>query len=318
MRGKDCTPLPDGAAGEQEAAPCLRRRGFLRLAALAFGGLAAAPVLAKSKAAETGKNTVKASAKAAPSAARSAAASKPTVAHKAVSARGYTAQAARIAPGKRVAANKVPSRNERLLARNARATRGVEYKAHLRSQRSRSSFALAEETRAIEAPAIQTTPKSWSPDLAFRNGERALSFYSPNTGEQVRSVFWTPNNGYLGESLKEISWVLRDHRNNEFRLFDPKVLDILYAVQLKMGSGRPTHVICGYRSPETNAWLAHESRGVAKNSYHMQARALDVRMPGASIAQMHRAALSLGAGGVGYYPRSGFIHVDTGPVRSWG
>jgi len=150
------------------------------------------------------------------------------------------------------------------------------------------------------------------------NRERKLSFYSPRTGETVRAVYWAPRTGYIGESLKEVSWALRDHRNDQYKLFDPKLLDQLYALQRLMDPRQPMHIISGYRSPATNAMLRRRSHRVAKNSYHIRAMATDIRMPGRSTKKLHRAALSLNGGGVGYYPRSDFIHIDTGPVRSWG
>ena len=149
-------------------------------------------------------------------------------------------------------------------------------------------------------------------------GERFLQFYNPNTGESFRQVYWTPVDGYLPESISQISWALRDHHNNQVKLFDPNVLDQLYAMQLQLGLSQPLNVISAYRSPVTNQRLSEGSRRVARNSYHMQAMALDLRAPGRSLAELHRAARSLGAGGVGHYRRSNFIHFDSGPVRYWG
>ncbi|HXG28435.1 MAG TPA: DUF882 domain-containing protein [Nevskiales bacterium] len=148
--------------------------------------------------------------------------------------------------------------------------------------------------------------------------ERVLSLYNPNTGETMRLVYWIPGEGYVRESLKELSWTLRDHRNDQVKLFDPHVLDQLFAINLRMDYAKPVHVICGYRSPQTNAMLRRQNRGVAKESYHTKAKALDIRMPGRNVSDLHRAALSLQAGGVGYYPRGNFIHIDTGAVRRWG
>jgi uncharacterized protein YcbK (DUF882 family) len=147
--------------------------------------------------------------------------------------------------------------------------------------------------------------------------ERYLLFYNPNTGENIRQVYWTPRDGYVREAIGEISWALRDHHNNQVKSFDPNVLDQLYALQLQLGLGQPVNVISGYRSPSTNWRLAEGSRRVARNSYHMQAMALDIRVPGGRAWDLCRAARSLGAGGVGYYPRSNFVHIDCGPVRYW-
>jgi uncharacterized protein YcbK (DUF882 family) len=148
--------------------------------------------------------------------------------------------------------------------------------------------------------------------------ERKLFFYCPKIDERVRTVYWTPQDGYLRDSIKEISRVLRDYRTDQVKLFDPKLLDQMFALQLKMDYRKPFHVFSGYRSPKTNAMLRRNSEAVAKNSFHMYGKAADISMPGRSVADLHRAALSLSAGGVGYYPRSHFVHIDSGPVRSWG
>lgn len=147
--------------------------------------------------------------------------------------------------------------------------------------------------------------------------ERYLLFYNPNIGENIRQVYWTPRDGYVREAIGEISWALRDHHNNQVKSFDPNVLDQLYALQLQMGLRQPVNVISAYRSPSTNWRLSEGSRRVARNSYHMQAMALDIRVPGGRAWDLCRAARSLGAGGVGYYPRSNFVHIDCGPVRYW-
>jgi uncharacterized protein YcbK (DUF882 family) len=148
--------------------------------------------------------------------------------------------------------------------------------------------------------------------------ERALFIYNPNTGETIRAVYWTPVDGYLHESLREISWALRDYYTDQMKIYDPRLLDQLYVLQLIMEyNTQPFHVISGYRSPSTNAMLRMRSRAVAKDSFHMYGMATDIRMPGRSTGDLRRAALSLGAGGVGYYPRSNFVHVDSGPIRTW-
>lgn len=148
--------------------------------------------------------------------------------------------------------------------------------------------------------------------------ERYLAFYNPNTGESIRQIYWTPRDGYIREAISEISWALRDHHNGQVKQFDSAVLDQLYALQLQIGSTtNPIHVISAYRSSETNRMLAEGSRRVARNSYHIQAMALDIRLPSGQIADVYRAARSLGAGGVGYYRRSNFVHIDSGPVRYW-
>ena len=147
--------------------------------------------------------------------------------------------------------------------------------------------------------------------------ERYLAFYNPNTGETIRQVYWTPRDGYIPESIRDISWGLRDHHNDQVKAFDVNVLDQLYALQLQLGVYAPLHVISAYRSPRTNSMLCERSRGVARNSYHIKAMAMDVRLPGGRVSEVCRAARALGAGGVGYYPRANFVHIDSGPVRYW-
>lgn len=143
--------------------------------------------------------------------------------------------------------------------------------------------------------------------------ERELTIYTPALGETTRTVYWTPTEGYIRESLDEISWALRDRRTTTSKLFDPNVLDQLFALKLRLGYGKPVHGLSGYRSPQTNRAI----RG-AKGSLHMQAKAIDIRMPGIATRNLRNAALSLKAGGVGYYSRSAFVHIDSGTVRNWG
>ena len=149
--------------------------------------------------------------------------------------------------------------------------------------------------------------------------DRELFIYNPHTSETIRSIYWTPVDGYLHESLREVSWALRDYYTDQMKIYDPRLLDQLYTLQLIMEYDTvPLHVISGYRSPSTNAMLCRRSRAVAKDSFHMYGMATDIRMPGRGTGDLRRAALSLQAGGVGYYRRSNFVHVDTGPIRTWG
>lgn len=148
--------------------------------------------------------------------------------------------------------------------------------------------------------------------------ERELRLFTPALGETTRIIYWIPDEGYIRESLDEVSWALRDRRTKTAKLYDPHVLDQLYALRLQLGYHKPTHALSGYRSPQTNAMLGRQQRGVARNSLHMSARAIDIRMPGTATSSIRKAALALNAGGVGYYSRSNFVHVDSGQVRSWG
>lgn len=146
--------------------------------------------------------------------------------------------------------------------------------------------------------------------------ERHLVFKNLHTGESLRSTFWAEGQ-YLDAELNAVNRILRDHRSGEVYPMDPKLLDLLYVLQQSVGVSGAFHVISGYRSPATNRKLQTRSSGVAKRSLHMQGRAIDIRLPGCDLGQLRNAALSLKAGGVGYYAKSDFIHVDTGRVRRW-
>lgn len=143
-----------------------------------------------------------------------------------------------------------------------------------------------------------------------------ISFRHARTGESFSGVYRVGDK-YLPEAFERLSYVMRDFRTNEVFPMDPRVIDILSVIQRKMGTSESYETLSGYRSPKTNSMLKHETRGVASNSFHMYGQAVDIRMQNYSTDNLRRAALSLKAGGVGYYPRSNFIHVDTGKVRTW-
>lgn len=145
---------------------------------------------------------------------------------------------------------------------------------------------------------------------------KTLSFYNLHTGEKLRTEFFAEGK-FIPEALGQINHVLRDHRTNEISRIDPELLDLLYALQRRIETRETFHVISGYRSPASNASLRAHSSGVANRSLHMSGKAIDIALPGCKLADLRRAALSLRAGGVGYYPASGFVHVDTGRVRQW-
>lgn len=146
--------------------------------------------------------------------------------------------------------------------------------------------------------------------------ERNLAFYNLHTGERVRTTYWT-NGEWNPDALQEIDLVLRDFRTGDVTTIDRRLLNLLYRLSATMGTRQPFHVISGYRSPKTNAMLSAQSSGVAKHSLHTKGMAIDIRIPGVELADLRKAALSLKAGGVGYYPKSDFVHVDTGRVRFW-
>mgnify|MGYP001554849724 CR=1 FL=1 len=146
--------------------------------------------------------------------------------------------------------------------------------------------------------------------------ERLLGLQNTHTGESVSAVYWADGD-YMRSGVEEINAVLRDHRTDEIYPIDTDLLDLLFVLQSKTGSRGAYEVISGYRSPATNQALRNKSSGVARKSYHMQGKAIDIRLPGCELKHVQRAALDMQAGGVAYYPGAGFIHVDVGPHRSW-
>jgi uncharacterized protein YcbK (DUF882 family) len=147
--------------------------------------------------------------------------------------------------------------------------------------------------------------------------DHVLSLYNTHTNERI-SIVYRHGDAYVASALTKLDYFLRDHNTNEVRHFDPHLYDIL--ADLTAAVGHPNgeiDIVCGYRTPATNAALRERTNGVAKNSLHIQAEAIDLRMPGVNTLKLRRAALALARGGVGYYPHSDFIHVDVGRVRQW-
>ena len=150
-------------------------------------------------------------------------------------------------------------------------------------------------------------------------GERSLSLYNIHTGESLNTVYWQ-DGIYIPDEMASISHILRDRRNGEMEQMDIRLIDMLSELHNKVDGKQAFQVISGYRSPASNNRLRKASAkgGVAKKSLHMQGRAMDIRLPKVQLAHLHKAAVQMKKGGVGYYPRDGFIHVDTGRVRYWG
>ena len=150
---------------------------------------------------------------------------------------------------------------------------------------------------------------------AERN-QRSLSFYHTHTGKAL-SVVYYKNGAYVPRALTEIDDFLKDFRNGEEHDIDPHLLDVLYDIKLKTGTHAPFQVISAYRSPETNQMLRDTTVGVAKESMHLRGQAIDVRLADVPLAKLRSVALDLQKGGVGFYPESQFVHVDTGRIRYW-
>ena len=141
--------------------------------------------------------------------------------------------------------------------------------------------------------------------------ERRVRLANIHTGEEISGIYWADGQ-YIADHLGAINYVLRDHRHNETHDTDTSLLDLLYAISTKVESNKPFHVISGYRTPATNEMLRQKSTAVAKNSLHMQGKAIDIRIPGIELKYIHKAALALRSGGVGFYTRSRFREEYTG------
>ena len=166
---------------------------------------------------------------------------------------------------------------------------------------------LRAEARTITSPASSKAPV------------RTLSFFNTHTGERLRTTYCEAGS-YDAEALQEINHILRDFRVDEVKAIDPKLLDLLHELSGTLETDLPFHIISGYRSPHTNQMLRQrggETTGVATRSLHMVGKAIDIRLPGVKLDHLRGAARSLKLGGVGYYPASNFVHVDTGRVRFW-
>ena len=158
-----------------------------------------------------------------------------------------------------------------------------------------------------------SSPRTSSPD----SHDHLLLLYNTHTAERI-DIVYRRGDAYIPDALAKLDFFLRDHRTGDVRHFDPRLYDILSDLTKSAGHpGSEIDIICGYRTSSTNESLRARTTGVAKNSLHIQAEAIDLRMPGVDTLKLRKAALALARGGVGYYPHSDFIQVDVGRVRQW-
>ena len=146
---------------------------------------------------------------------------------------------------------------------------------------------------------------------------RRIRMYSGRTGESIDTIYWIEGK-YVPEALNEITYFMRDWRQDEVKDVDPRTVDIAAASHRLLDVSEPYLLLSGYRTAKTNALLRSRSRRVAQNSLHIKAQAADLRLRSRSVSQMYRAATACEAGGVGKYSRSNFVHMDCGPIRTWG
>ncbi|OXX72498.1 hypothetical protein B9J87_08440 [Vibrio sp. V19_P1S1T109] len=151
---------------------------------------------------------------------------------------------------------------------------------------------------------------------SYPETSRILSMNNLHTGETLETCYF---NGvrYVRSELDRLNHICRDFRRNEVHPMDKNLFDQISKIQSLLGTQAEVQIISGYRSPATNEMLRTHSSGVAKKSFHMLGQAIDFRLDGVQLSQVREAAIELGAGGVGYYPSSDFVHIDTGPVRHW-
>jgi uncharacterized protein YcbK (DUF882 family) len=152
--------------------------------------------------------------------------------------------------------------------------------------------------------------------LPPHTGEKRLRLYNPNTKALLETTFWA-NGGFVPSALVDIDFFMRDQRSGKTRRMDTRLIELLHAIQEDLHLYKPFHVISGFRTRESNDRLRMQGWAAAKNSYHIQGKAVDIRLSDASAAVLRRAAYKLKQGGVGFYPRLNFVHLDMGPVRYW-
>ena len=145
---------------------------------------------------------------------------------------------------------------------------------------------------------------------------KTLSFEHMHTGEKLRLTYFE-RGIYIADALHEINYLLRDFRTDETHPIDTALLDQLFDLKQILGFNKPFHIISGYRSPYTNAQLRKHSHGVAEHSFHLQGKAIDIRVEGIASRTIRNTALAMAQGGVGYYPRNNFVHLDSGRFRTW-
>ena len=186
------------------------------------------------------------------------------------------------------------------------------------NRRSFLGFGAAAAAAAM-SPLRATASTASAPSPSAKVPLRTLSFFHTHTGERLKTTYCCDGR-YQPEALERINTLLRDFRVNKVKAIDTSLLDLLHELTGTLETDQPIHIISGYRAPETNQMLRERGgahTGVASQSLHMVGKAIDLRIPGVKLDNLRAAARSLKLGGVGYYPSSNFVHVDTGRVRFW-
>lgn len=278
----------------------MRRLAVILAASVALAGTAAASIADAKSAKSAGSRTAaKAGSVAAAAPARALPLRKASVARSAPTKKSVVV---RPAPVKPVAAAPTAAP---VAAGPSKATpaRSTAAKPAVRATRY-GGFMMAPPSAPLPPPVLDTT----SP--------RALSLVNVNTGEALAVTYWS-DGSYKRDALDKLNAFLRDSHENQQTEMDPLLYDVLWHTSNVIGFSGTIEVFSAFRSATTNAWLASTQRGVASDSQHINGNAMDVRFPGMPVLRIREAARSLNMGGVGFYPRAGFVHLDTGPVRYW-
>lgn len=176
---------------------------------------------------------------------------------------------------------------------------------------------------AALAPSLAVQASQQQPKIVFvqrkvqKPRAAGVDFYNTNTGETSHCPL-SIDGADTDAVQRRLNYIFRDWRTNGQFNIDLGLLDQLHRIQTELAINKPIYLLSGYRSPQTNELLRKRNYKVAKHSYHLRGRAMDFTIPGVPLADIRQAAVSLKAGGVGYYPKNGFVHIDTGPVRRWG
>ena len=190
-------------------------------------------------------------------------------------------------------------------------------KRHTLIQRWKKAFASAAVVAALAAGAYL----SWDTPASSGGETRTLSLYQIHTKESL-TITYMRNGKYIPSAMKKLNYLLRDWRRNEVIAISPRTIDLMWELHADLGSKRPIHIVSGYRSPKTNAFLKKVGRNVARKSQHMVGKAIDIYFPDVPTERMRNSALVRQVGGVGYYRSgggpTGFLHIDSGRVRHWG
>lgn len=189
---------------------------------------------------------------------------------------------------------------------------------HLPSLNSRRDFLKV--SSILLASGILTTASAKKIDIeklfAFKNETKRLHLYSVNS-KKIIDIEYYENGKYIKEGLHQIYKLMADRRTGEVATIDKDLIESMYEVQTKLNTSKPISILSGYRSLETNANMALHSDGVSTNSYHTKGKAVDLYVQGISIHEIHGMVNKIHTGGIGYYPTSGFVHMDAGPSRTW-